>query len=199
MTDEEAGELFKKMTSAIDKEDKVHSKIANSLIDLYTAFKEKESDLHFRFILDNNEYSFVIETNDVIKFDYFCILMKNLGLVMDPMLPGRWSYSSKEIHDIENKIEEIKKLLIKEYSFPIPTEIDPRMSMNEKFRILRRKYIQKDGNDLEFREFKNMFEDQFDEKEHQRNSRIITNEELWKWVSDSLIAKELEISSNLKK
>lgn len=169
--------------------------MVNSIIDLYTFFKEKESDLSFRIILDENIFEFSIEMSSAINYDYYCNIFKNIGLTMEPNNPGIWYFSSNNVDDFESKLEYVKNILIKEYNLELPTKIENGMSFNQMFRLLRRKYIEKYGDDLKFKEFKNEFEKEFNQKEDERFNKIITGEELWQWLEERLQSKELELSS----
>lgn len=195
MYKDEADEIFKKMITSLDEIEIKHNKMVNSIIDLYTFFKEKESDLSFRIILDENIFEFSIEMSSAINYDYYCNIFKNIGLTMEPNNPGIWYFSSNNVDDFESKLEYVKNILIKEYNLELPTKIENGMSFNQMFRLLRRKYIEKYGDDLKFKEFKNEFEKEFNQKEDERFNKIITGEELWQWLEERLQSKELELSS----
>lgn len=195
MYKDEADKIFKKMTTSLDETEKKHNPMINSIIDLYNFFKEKESELSFRVIFDENIFRFSIEMSSAINYDYYCNIFKNIGLKMEPNNPGIWYFNSKNANDFENKLEYVKNILIKEYNLKLPTTIESGMSFNQMFRLLRRKYIEKYGNDLKFKEFKNIFEKEFDQKEEERFYKNVTGEEFWQWVEASLQSKELELSS----
>lgn len=187
--------IFRKMITSLDEKECEHNKMINSIIDLYAFFKEKESELNFRIGLDDNVFKFSIEINGTVNYDYYCNMLNGIGLTMNSNNPRTWYFSSNNVNDFGIKLEYVKNRLIGEYDLALPTKIEDGMSFNEMFRVLRREYIEKYGDDSKFKEFKNEFEKEFDQKEDESFNKVITRKEFWQWVYERLRSEELGLST----
>ena len=178
--------IFKTLSSSIDKEETTNSKMSNAIIDLYKFFSGKESELYFRVTNKDGVYTFFIESNSMINFDYYNELFTKVGLELKKEYCGVWHFSSNNIEEFGEKLEKVKNIIINEYNLELPSKYDDRMSFNEMFRFLRRKYIEKYGDDVKYKEFSAEFDKRFHEKEIERSNNKLTKEELWNWVITEL-------------
>lgn len=207
ISEKENKKIFDKMTKSFDSDMNVKNPIIDSMIDLYNFFNMKESDLNFRYVTGNlkdkninfsgcGKYTFIVETTLTNNYEYYCDLLPKIGLIKDLKINGNWYFSSDNINDFSNKLEIIKNNLINKYDLQIPNKIDDNMHINEKFRLLRRLYYEKDGNDLKFNEFKNEFELKLKEMEYKYNSNKVTAQEANEWLFSILRQKEAELTDN---
>ena len=193
----EGNAIFKTLSSSLDN-NITNSNMSDAIVDLYSFFAGKESELYFRVINDNGVYTFFIESNSMINFDYFNELFTNIGLELKKDYCGVWHFSSNNIDEFGKKLEKVKNTLVSEYNLPLLDKLDERMSFNEMFRFLRRRFVQKYGDDVKYKEFSNGFDKIFHEKEMEMRKNGQKSNDLWSWVVSELKKEESKLNVNKK-
>ena len=188
----EADDIFRRMTKSLDAQSE-SNKMIDSFINLYNAFKGKESSLDFRIIFQDGKYQFSTGVAGHYNSEQFNELFGNIGLI-----PGKfgvmdvWHFESDNIEDFGNKLEYVSNALISNYSFELPDKYDERMSFNEKFLYIRRRFVERDGNDLAYKEFANTFYKEFEQHRKDIAEGKISLEEAENWAKNTFLNAEAE-------
>ncbi len=186
----EADEIFRRMTQSLDMQS-VPNKMIDSFINLYNAFKGKESGLDFRITFQDGKYQFSTGVGGRYNLEQFNELFSNIGLT-----PGKfgvidvWQFESDNLEDFGNKMEYFTNTLINNYSFELPDRLDEKMSFNERFLYLRRRFIERDGNDLAYKEFSNSFYKEYEQYSQALAEGKISMEEAENWARDTFLNAE---------
>lgn len=201
--EEEDKEIFKTMTNSFNNSSK-NNVILDSLIDLCNFFNQKESDYTFRYMngtpVDyadnfpgNKQYRFITYIHGLNNYEYRSNLLEKLGLIHDGKHRDAWYIESDNYDDFVRKLEIFKNEIINQYDIELPTSIEDDMSLDEVFRVLRRKYIEKYGDDSNFNDFLNSFALEFNKKENQYFNSEITMDEFHAWVTNSIYLEETKL------
>ena len=193
----EADVLFNKMISSLDKKETIKNKMTDSLIDLYNFFREKESDVEFRVDLNDGKYKFSVVSDYNSRLNEYNDMFIKAGLVFDSeSYFSTWTFESYNLEDFGNKLENVSNIIMNSYYFERPEKIEENMSFNEKFRVLRRKFVERDGNDLLYREFISRFYEEFNQAQIDFQEGRMEEEVAQYWLIDKLRAIETEVSDN---
>lgn len=190
---EDADNIFRKMTQSLDMQYEPN-KMIDSYINLYNAFKGKESNLDFRITFRDGKYQFSTCINGRYNLEQFNELFSKIGLT-----PGKfgvmdvWLFESDNIEDFGNKMEYFTNTLINNYSFELPDKLDERMSFNEKFLYIRRRFVERDGNDLAYKKFSNSFLEKYEQYKKDIAEGKISLEEAENWARDTFYNVEAEV------
>lgn len=191
-------EIFKKMSNSFDKNESNDNKMINSMIDLYSFFSYKESELDFRLKLNEGIYSFSIELNGNSRFEYYNNLFNNIGMKLIKTGNGVWCIESDSIDTFSTKLSKIKDYIIGAYNLELPNKLEDGMSYNERFRVLRREYIKKYGNDMLYKEFINNFNKRMREEEKRLTTNKESGSKYWQWIVDETLKEEKKLITPLE-
>ena len=191
---EDAEILFNKMNASLDLEKKSNSKMADSIINLYNFFREKESDLEFRIRFVDGKYIFNAEINGRMHTEEFEKMFSGFGLVQDKeAVFNSWCFESDNLEEFGNRLEAVSNAIISSYSFEKPDKLDERMSLNEVFRYLRRRYVERDGDDTIYKEVASQFYEEFNQHQKDLYEGKITRDEGEEWIKGRFFEMEADV------
>ena len=200
----DGNEIFSKLSDAVLKDDNPNNLMADALVDLYSFFSYKESELCFRVKYDNGIYRFSAELSGTCNHEYYDELFKNAELQPHTSKVGyEWVYESNNLEEFGKNLVAIKDKITNGFDLELPHKIENNMSFNEMFRILRRKYIKRYGDEVEYRKFSHEFDKRFKEKRFELLKQYEPDTSgvgriLWDWVVYELQNEERKLESRIR-
>lgn len=144
----DARKFLVELTKAVSSEEKTIDIAIENLLNICDFLKDKDSPLHFRIIVSDEEkyYVYVECCNNNRDWDYYGKLFEKAGMTYDEEKPEfkDWRITWKVVANSKNEFAEvlqrIHQTMMENWDLELPEEITEDMDMKAKALVMRRKF-----------------------------------------------------------